>query len=208
MLQLPGGAVPADSLRAVLDSVFAGSAYEWVEPTNPLAFLSRWWTAFLRWLSGMEQHQPLLYWALVWILTAILAAIVVHAVYIMAQTLKAASAPAAASTALATPAIRGAGWYRREAQRLAAQGRFAEAMQADFLGLVLELDQRGTLQFHPSKTPYEYSGEVRAAEAARAAFASLVHSLYGVAFGGEPCGAEDFQRWLEQSRAERYAPSH
>ncbi|HSB54273.1 MAG TPA: hypothetical protein VLD58_07945, partial [Gemmatimonadales bacterium] len=69
-----------DSLRAVLDKVFADPAYEWVEPRNPLDFLLRWWRDFLRWLSGLEQAQPLFYWALIWILTAILAAIVVHAV--------------------------------------------------------------------------------------------------------------------------------
>jgi hypothetical protein len=197
-----------DSLRAVLDKVFSGSAYDWVETRNPLAFLLRWWDGFLRWLNGLEQARPIFYWALIWILTAILAAIVVHAVYVMVQTLKAAGAPAGTGDLPLSPEIRGAAWYRREAQRLAASGRFVEAMQADFLGLVLELDQRGTLKFHPSKTPYEYSAEVRGGEPVRSAFRGLVRSLYGYAFARQPCGPEDFSRWLDASRAERYATSH
>jgi uncharacterized protein DUF4129 len=206
--QGPGAPTGPDSLRAVLDKVFAGPAYEWVEPKNPLDFLLRWWRDFLRWLSGLEQARPLFYWALIWILTAILAAIVVHAVYVMVQTLKAAGAPAGASDLPLSPEVRGAGWYRREAQRLAREGRYAEAMQADFLGLVLELDQRGTLKFHPSKTPYEYSTEVRGEEPVRSAFRGLVRSLYGYAFARAPCGPDDFVRWLDASRAERYAASH
>ena len=40
-------------------------------------------------------------------------------------------------------------------------------MQADFLALVLELDQRHLVRFHPSKTPREYSTEARLAEPSR-----------------------------------------
>ncbi len=201
-------APPPDSLRAVLDRVFAGSAYEWVEPKHPLAFLSRWWLEFLRWLSGLEQSQPLVYWAMIWILTTILAAIVVHAVWVMARTLQAAAAPARAGAGAASPEIRGAAWYRREARRLAAEGRYIEAMQADFLGLVLELDQRGSLKFHPSKTPYEYSVEVQGGEGVRTAFGALTRSLYRYAFARAPCGPDDFAHWQDATRAERYASSH
>lgn len=197
-----------DSLRVVLDRVFAGRAYEWTEPRNPLAFIGRWWNRLLEWLRGLEQSSPTLYWALIWALTAVLVVIVVHAMYVMAQTLKAAGAPAAGEEAGSTPEIRGAAWYRREAERLASAGRYPEAMQADFLGLVLELDQRGMLSFHPSKTPFEYSLEMRGGEPVRASFRGLVHSLYGYAFARQPCGGDDFVRWLDQSRAERYAGSH
>jgi Domain of unknown function (DUF4129) len=204
---LPTAASP-DSLRAILDSVFAGQAYEWAEHPHPLAFLIRWWYAFKHWLVGLEQTQPTLYWAIVWILTAILAAIVVHALWVMARTLKAAGAPDEGREPRSTPEIRGAAWYRREAQRLAREGRYPEAMQADFLGLVLELDQRGVLKFHPSKTPNEYTCEVVGAEPARGAFGDLVRLLYGFAFAGRPCGRDDFAAWHERSQAERYAAAH
>ena len=208
MIPPPPLATGPDSLRAVLDTVFAGRAYQWVEPVNPLDFLLRWWQEFLRWLNGLERAQPFFYWAVLWLLTAVLAGIVVHAVFVMAQTLKAAGAPSGAGDVPLSPEVRGAGWYRREAQRLAREGHYAEAMQADFLGLVLELDQRGSLKFHPSKTPYEYSTEVRGDEPVRSAFRGLVRVLYGYAFAREPCGPDDFGRWLDATRAERYAGSH
>lgn len=201
-------AAPPDSLRAVLDRVFQNRAYEWVEPKNPFAFIGRWWQQLLDWLGGLEQASPDAYWALIWLLTAVLVAIVVHAVYVMTQTLKAASAPADPGTGGVSPEIRGAAWYRREASRLAREGRYPEAMQADFLGLVLELDQRGALSFHPSKTPYEYSLEVKGGDPVRTSFRGLVQSLYGYAFAGRPCGADDFTRWHQDARAERYATTH
>jgi len=211
-VSIPQSTVPIeaspDSLRSLLDSVFAGRAYEWVEHPHPLAFLIRWWYEFKRWLAGLEQTQPAVYWAMVWILTAILAAIVVHALWVMARTLRAAGAPEEARQQRSTPEVRGAAWYRREAQRLAREGRYPEAMQSDFLGLVLELDQRGVLKFHPSKTPNEYTHEVGGAEPVRTAFRDLVRTLYGFAFAGQPCGPDDFALWHERSVAGRYAAAH
>jgi len=205
---IPQAERSTDTLRAVLDSVFAAPAYQWVEHPNPLAFLARWWDAFRRWLSGLEQSQPALYWLVVWLLVVLLAVIVVHALYVMAQTLRAAGAPAEAGTGGATPEAHGAAWYRREAQRLAREGRFPEAMQHDFLGLVLELDQRRLLRFHPSKTPNEYTYEARLAEPARAAFRDLVRALYGYAFARTPCGPDEFAAWRERTTADRYAAAH
>jgi hypothetical protein len=205
---IPQVEAPADSLRAVLDSVFAGQAYDWVERAHPLAFLRRWWSALRHWLVGLEQSQPMLYWVIVGVLVALLVAILVHAVWVMAQTLRAAGAPAEAGGGGPTPEVRGAAWYRREAQRLARDGRYPEAMQADFLGLVLELDQRGVLRFHPSKTPGEYTYEARLAEPARGAFRDLVRALYGYAFARVPCGPDDFAAWRGRTVAEQYATAH
>jgi hypothetical protein len=199
---------PADSLRAVLDSVFAGQAYDWVERAHPLAFLGRWWSALKRWLFGLEQSQPMVYWLIVSLLVALLVAILVHAVWVMARTLRAAGAPTEAGSGGPAPEVRGAAWYRREAQRLARERRYPEAMQADFLGLVLELDQRGVLRFHPSKTPNEYTYEARLAEPARAAFRDLVRALYRYAFARAPCGPDDFDAWRVRTAAEQYAAAH
>jgi hypothetical protein len=179
-----------------------------VEHPHPLAFLVRWWLEFRRWLASLEQTAPTFYWAMVWILIAILVAILVHALWVMAQTVKAAGAPQQGGEKRELPESRGAGWYRREAQRLAREGKYPEAMQADFLGLVLELDQRGFLKFHPSKTPNEYSYEVKAAESARAVFREQVRALYGFAFARQPCGPDDFAQWHERSRPELYATAH
>src|SRR5512147_1797136 len=186
------GMLTQDSLRAVLDSTFSASAYQWVERPNLLRPLQLWWNRLISWLSGLSERAPGLYWLLIVALSVLLVAIVVHAVWVVVQTMRAAGAPEGGHDEPSTPELRGASWYRQQARRLAAEGRYVEAMQADFLGLVLELDQLGALQFHPSKTPYEYSAEVKGGAPVRAALRELAGSLYHYAFAREPCGQDDF----------------
>ena len=72
---------------------------------------------------------------------AVLVAILLHAAIVFTRTLRAAHRLSAADP----PPIarrRGAAWYRDEAIRLARMGLYPEAMQHDFLGLVLELDEQ------------------------------------------------------------------
>lgn len=202
-----GQAPGADSLRAVLDSVFAAPKYRWVERPHPFAFLTRWWRELSDWLGLVQERHPDIFWVLFWGLVVVLVAIFVHGAWVMARTLRAAGAPAGAEDA-ASPEVRGAAWYRREALRLARLNQYPEAMQADFLALVLELDQRRLLRFHPSKTPHEYTAEAKLAEPSRTAFRELVRTLYGYAFARQPCGAAEFALWREHTLAERYAGAH
>lgn len=198
--------IPADSLRRVLDSVFAQPAYEWARP-NPLQHLVKWWQALLDWLRNLEATQPWLYWFLFYAMIAVLAAILLHAAVVFGRTLRAAH-HAGDAAIVPVARVRGASWYRAEAQRLAAAGQYPEAMQHDFIGLVLELDQRQLLRYHPSKTPGEYSFELKAGDAGRASFQSLVRSLYRFAFARIPCGPSDFERWHHAASAEHYAAAH
>lgn len=203
------GSVPpaADSLRAVLDSVFSHPRYQWVEAYNPLAFLARWWDALITWVNALESSNPAVYWLLVALLLALLAAVLAHAGWVMARTLRAAQAP---SNPAEIPAhlIRDAVWYRGEGARLAGAGRFAEAMQVDFLALAMELDTRRLLRFHPSKTPEEYAREAQLPDSARAEFRDLVRMLYRYAFAGAPSDAAAFADWQRRARLDRYAPAH
>jgi hypothetical protein len=203
---IQSAAIPADSLRQVLDTVFAQPRYQWARP-SPWAFLARWWRALIEWLRGLEATQPWLYWALFYMMLAILAAIVLHAVIVLSRTLRAAHR-LSESVPVAAARVRGAAWYRAEALRLAQAGQYPEAMQHDFLGLVLELDARQALRYHPSKTPGEYSSEVKLSERGRVAFRALVAALYRFAFARAPCSADDFARWHHDADAERYAAAH
>src|SRR5690606_37514910 len=56
--------------------------------------------------------------------------------------------------------LRDAAWYRSQADLLAARGLHDEAVQSEFLALVLELDEHRWLRFHASKTPAEYATEL------------------------------------------------
>ena len=205
---LPGGPVPgADSLRAVLDSVFAAPAYRWVEPPRWLTLLGSWWDALRGALAQLESTHPDLFQLIFVGLLLILAAIFLHAGWIVFHTIRASRAPAPGRGA-AIPTTRGAGWYRAEARRLAGEGRFPEAMQADFLALVLDLDARRVVRFHPSKTPAEYAADPGLGGGARPAFRELVQALYGYAFARRPCGPDDYAAWLQAAQPDRYAAAH
>lgn len=206
LFSIQSAAIPADSLRQILDTVFTQTQYQWARP-SPWAFLARWWRVLIEWLRSLEATQPWLYWVLFYLMLAVLAAIVLHAVIVLSRTLRAAhrqseSAPPPAAR------VRGAAWYRAEALRLAQAARYPEAMQHDFLGLVLELDERQLLRYHPSKTPGEYSSEVKLGEAGRATFRALVGALYRVAFARLPCDTDEFQRWHQDASSDRYAAAH
>lgn len=205
MTATPPASAAADSLRALLDSVFAAPAYQWVERPHPFAILGRWWRQLIAWLEGLQGRHPDVFWLLFWVLVGILTLIVVHAGWVMLQTVRAARAPADVLAARGLPEIRGATWYRRESERLAREGRYPEAMQADFLALVLELDARKIVRFHPSKTPNEYSYEAALRAEQREHFRALVRSLYGYAFARQPCGPAEFAAWRSRALAEHYA---
>ena len=120
------------------------------------------------------------------------------------------SAPAPTVAAIMPSAAerRDAAWFRTEADRLASAGRYREAVQADFLALVLTLDGWGAMHFHPSKTPAEYLGEPALRGEAREEFRDLVRQLYRIVFGGAACDAADYAEWRRRAAPERYAPAH
>lgn len=199
---------PADSLRAVLDSVFAAPAYQWTEPPHPFAFLSRWWNALADWLAGLRETAPQLFELLFWGLVVILVLIFVHAGWVMVRTVRSAGAAADRGELNTGPERHDAAWYRRRASSLADEGRYVEAMPLDFLALVLELDQRQVLRYHPSKTPIEYTLEARLPEPASGELRELVRALYGYVFARRPCGPEEYRSWRARTDGQHYAAAH
>ncbi len=198
--------VGADSLRAVLDSVFAAPEYRWAERPESYSLLRRWIRMLRQWLFDIQESHPAAFRVLLAGLILLVIAIFVHAAWVFLQTVRAADArlPAEAGAAAVR---RDQLWYRREADRLAALGRYAEAMQYDFLALVLALDASSLVRFHPSKTPGEYSREARLAPAARDEFRALVRTLYAYVFARRPCGPREFAEWRALAAPERYAPA-
>jgi hypothetical protein len=194
-----------DSLRAVLDTVFAGRDYRWQERADPVSSFQRWMQSLQQWLFELREAHPLAFKALLIGLLVGVLAIFAHAVWIFVRTIRASrdseELPSGASLR------RDREWYRREADRLAGLGRYAEAVQADFLALVLALDALRLLKFHPSKTPAEYGMEARLAGQAREEFRELVRGLYGYAFARRPCGPVEFAAWRARAVPERYAPA-
>lgn len=203
MTQGPG--VATDTLRAIIDSVLRDPAYQTRAPRDAWAPVRRTWNALLDWVDRLHATSPVAYRAFVWLLVAILAAIVLHAMWIAARTIRAGTAAPDRPMPQAASMPRDAGWYADEARRLAAAGRYAEAMQADFLRLVLELDARKITRFHPSKTPFEYVRDAALTTNARHDFRALVTTLYTHAFARVSVTDDAWHQWRAAAHADRYA---
>jgi hypothetical protein len=195
-----------DSLRSVLDSVFAAPAYKWVQRPDPLAAIKHALAAIRHWFDNLHDNNPVGFRVVVYCLVFVMLAIVTHAAWTFFRTVQSADALPDVARRGFTP--RDQAWYHREAERLAAAGRFAEAIQADFLALVLALDARNLLRFHPSKTPGEYAREFGLAPGAREEFRDLVRRLYRYAYARSPCGPTEFVDWRARADPERYASAN
>lgn len=189
-------APPADSVRAALREVFAAREYDWTERRGVFTWIREQYLRLLDWFAGLEQAQPVLYYFLLIVMVLVLLAILVHLAYVLTRALRYREKPVAEGRP-APAAARDAAWYAAEARRLAAAGRYADAIGHRFLGLVLELERRKIVTFHPSKTPAEYATEARLDVDSRYAFRDLVRRLYSYLFGGLPAGDDvwlDFER--------------
>lgn len=197
-----------DTLRAVLDSVFAGPAYQWREPRRPLAFLERWWIWFREWFEALRATHPLAARLLFWGLVALLALLLLHALWLAVRIVRGGSVRAARFEVSPPAPPRDVAWYRAESERLARAGAFVEAMEADLVGLLLELEARRVLRYHPGKTPQELVAEARLAERSRSELRELVWAYYRHAFAREPVTAAGAAAWRAQAHADRYAAAY
>jgi hypothetical protein len=187
-------AAPADSLRAVLDTVFAAPKYDWVPRTDALAWLMAQFRKVGAWFAQLEISHPVAFWGLVFLLVAILVAILVHAGFIMAGAMRYASVPEAREPR-ASAIRRDGAWHRAHAARLAEAGRYAEAVRAQFEAVVLDLDGVGGVRWHPSKTPREYAREAKLALEERHRLTGLVDDVYAFSYAGAPCGRAEWDAW-------------
>jgi hypothetical protein len=203
MTQQPAARV--DSLRSAIDSVFTAPEYAWRDVIDPWAPMRRAWMAIVDSVERLRLENPMAYRLLVWSLIAALLLIVGHALWIAARTVRGGSRPTTREPLAPATVARDAQWYAHEAKRLAAGGRYVEAMQADYVRLMLELDGRRIVRFHPSRTPHEYVRDPSLADTARGELQTLVRSLYRYAFGRAPCDADSWRLWQQQAQTERYA---
>lgn len=197
----------SDSLRAVIDSVFADPVYDWAERPALLGWLARVWDWLTQSMRDLRDANPELYRVFVVFLIIALGIIVLHTFWVFLQTARRASAPEEAGESIRSAAPRTAAWYRDQAEEFAEAGQYREAMLAAFHALVLDLDRQGVVTYHPSKTPAEYARDRRLAPGDRSRFDRLVTTLYGCAFGPERCGLEEFHHWQAQAGERWHAVS-
>jgi hypothetical protein len=194
------------TFRAVLDSVFATRAYRWADEPRPLGLLRRWWRELGEWLRGLQVENPVVFRLLVLALFLVLVLILAHAVWMVWRTVRAAL-PASGTAPAPPPEARDAEWHAREADRAAAEGRLAEALQLAFVALALRLDRQGLLQYQGSKTPAECAREARLLPADRERLRTMVTDLYLHVFGGRPLSPDDYRRWRAIGAEPWHAPA-
>jgi len=198
---------PEETLRAVLDSVFAGPAYRWVERPDPLRLLREWFGRLSEWLAALREGSPLWYRAFIVLVVAVLLAILAHAAWIFWLTVRGATRTEDAAHAADAPVPRDPRALQDEADRAAREGRYAAALRLGFLALALELDAGGSVSFAPGKTPADYAREARLAADDRGRLGELVRALYRHVYGAVPCSPDDCARWLADARREWHAPA-
>jgi hypothetical protein len=187
---IPQGVIAPDSVRLVLKQVFSGQAYLWSERSHPLAFLGRWLQWLVNQLAELATHHPGAYYALLCGLIVVLVAIMVHAGWIVWQSMRARRRDEAAGL----PAVRrayGPAWHLAEFRRLAGLGRYTEALAHRFMALVSELQAPAGPMLDASRTPAEHARAAQLDPTGRVKMELLVDELYRRLFGGAPCTAED-----------------
>jgi hypothetical protein len=198
---------PEETLRAVLDSVFAGPAYRWVERPDPLRLLREWFGRLSEWLAALREGSPLWYRAFIVLVVVVLLAILAHAAWIFWLTVRGATRTEDAARVADVPVPRDPRALQDEADRAVREGRYAAALRLGFLALALELDAGGSVSFAPGKTPADYAREARLAADDRGRLGELVRALYRHVYGAVPCSPDDCARWLADARREWHAPA-
>ncbi len=87
-----------------------------------------------------------------------------------------------------------------EATRLAAQGRYAEAVHALLLAAIRHFAERARVPIQPSRTSRELVRLLPLGAEARTAFSDLVRTVELSLFGGAPVGQEEYERSLSRFR--------
>jgi hypothetical protein len=203
----PTGDPTSAALRAVLDSVFAAPDYRWAEEPAPARLLREWWATLLDWLRALQTGNPGAFRLVLLAVLLVLVLLLGQAVWILVRTIRSAVGTDASPAPPPAPPQRDADWYFRAADRAAAEGRTAEALQLAFVGLALRLDDEGLLRYRPSWTPAECAREARLSAEDRTRLGGLVRTLYAHAFGGRPLSAEEYGRWREDLARPWHAPA-
>jgi hypothetical protein len=195
------------ALRAVLDTVFAAPEYRWRAEAAPWRLLRTWWHRLAEWLQGLRTDNPAVFRVLLLGILVALILLLAHAAYVVWRTVYAGSATPEHVPVGPRADRRDAAWYTQEADRAAAAGRMAEALQLAFVALALTLEAQGLLRYQSSKTPAECARDARLIREDRERLRDLVRTLYAHVFGGTPCGPEEYRRWRASSGLPWHAPA-
>lgn len=175
----------ADEVSRTLADILSAPEFQAFEGGLPTRVLSWLWTRFRNWLSTWF---PEISEAQAEILTVLVVAVCFGAVaFVVMRSLPQADPRSAGRDPDAVPdELRTARDWLRIATERARAAEYRRAATALYQGLVLTLERRGAVDFHPSKTPGEYALEVAGAgaidEREKAGTADFIRSFQELAF--------------------------
>jgi hypothetical protein len=149
----------------------------------------------VEWLGNAQDSHPAAFRVLLATLVVALLGLLGHIAYVVWRITRPTARTPGHAGAPGQLAIDDARAHRERADQLARAGRYAEALAHRFVAVVLELDRRHALKFHPSKTPAEYVSEARLDPSGRASFGDLVGRLYRHVFGAAPCDEQAYREF-------------
>src|SRR5688572_27056241 len=145
-------ALDLDSIRVVKERVFSSPVYDWIETSDPWRVVREMLQRLLAWFDEFSREHAVARVVLLVTAIAVTVLILAHLGWVLYAAMR--SRVVSTGRVLETAAFRrDERWYLEEASRMSREGRFAEAIAARFHALVLRLEQRRALRFHPSKTP-------------------------------------------------------
>jgi hypothetical protein len=193
ILQQPSAA----HIEEALARVYARA--EFTERRTPalVQFMRDLWNGFREWIASLwemvlpERSGPIVQWLLYALVAGAALWALTHLILSLQQseTRDAARAATAAGDARA----RDVTWWENAARAAAQDNRFRDAALFLYNAVLLRLEARGELRYHPGKTPGDYRREVRAHARTRTVFEQFIRALLPAAFGARTPDAATFE---------------
>lgn len=185
-----------DRLRADIAEILAGPEYHQPELTwlrelrqRVEEWLRRFFQGWSPTIYRLQEAWPILYWAIVVMLCALLALFVYHIILTFSIAFRSRSRPRRTETVRRSDPPEA---LRARAARLAEQGKYAEAIHLLFEALLGLLDRRDILRFDRSRTNWEFVEAVRSVAPLRREMEPLAVRLDGVLYGGAAADASEY----------------
>jgi hypothetical protein len=159
------------------------------------SWLGRMLASFFRWLGGLHQTAPFLYWVLLLGCLGLLALLVGHILWTVWRVLFVGPAPAKGDETRARQE-RFSQAYREEARRCAERGDFTEAIRFLFLALVFRFDESGRVLFQRAFTNREYLALFAERPQVRAQLEVFVDTLDDHWYGQRPTNQGRYEECL------------
>jgi hypothetical protein len=186
--------------RKKLNAILTDSAYRHTADISPRERLLEWLDGLLhRIFAGaarIGEHMPWLVWALCLLL---LAAILTALIWFLIRQQRNARVRLTPDLAPAPDAPSAREWqlWLQDAQTMAAQDRWREAVHFVYWAAIAKLESLRLWPADRARTPREYLHLLAAGDARQSSLTALTHSFEHIWYGGRAAASADYQAALE-----------